>query len=183
MDLRERERTHNGGHVPLRQQQQALGDVARDAIDHVTMIGRDVFKIGKLEARRYAEHLRYDVAPKAAFKGVAAAAGGLGVTLLLIGIFIGIASAIGVGWTFVLYGAIFLVGAAVAYSLGRRGVPRDEGEEIARRFPAARMIEGRPEHQLAAQRTNGHAHLAEVEEARREAAREVVIKAEDQRSR
>ena len=52
----------------------ALGDVARDVMDHASMIVRDRLELTRLEAHRYAEHVKKDVAPRAAF-GAAAAFG------------------------------------------------------------------------------------------------------------
>jgi hypothetical protein len=68
----------------------ALGDVARDVMDHGTMILRDGIKLAKLEARRYSEHLLREVAPR----GVVAALAAVAVLCGLIALFLGIASAL-----------------------------------------------------------------------------------------
>jgi hypothetical protein len=103
----------------------ALGDVARDVMDHATIIVRDRIRIGQMEARRYAEHVRRDVAPRAAL--VAAALGLLLVAALcgLVALFIGIAVAIGsVAWTLVIYCAIFALAALVTAALASREAQR-----------------------------------------------------------
>jgi hypothetical protein len=143
--------------------------VARDLVDHATMIVRDEIKIGKLEARRYAEHLRHDVAPRAGFLAAAASLAALAVLAFAVALFLGIAQAIGsVAWTFAIFGALLAVVAVIVATLAHPS-RRDEGEEIARRFPAARTKASEPEHLLTAQRSSLSAHREEVEEARREA--------------
>ena len=164
----ERERTSSGNGQA--RADSALGDVARDAMDHAAVIVRDRIKIGTLEARRYAEHMRRDVAPRAGLAFAAAALGTLAVTSGLVGLFLGIAGAIGsVAWTFVIYAAFFAVIAIVAAALARQPLRRDEGEEIARRFPAAHLKETEPAHLLTAQRSTTEAHREVIAEARREA--------------
>ncbi len=172
----ERERTISGNgqtggeRRPAPRAEPALGDVARDVMDHAAVIVRDRFKIGALEARRFAEHVRRDVAPRAGLVATAAALGALAVIAGLVGLFLGIAGAIGsVAWTFVIYAALFAVAALVVGSLAGRAPRRDEGEEIARRFPAARLSEAESEHLLVEQRSTPEAHQREIEEARREA--------------
>jgi hypothetical protein len=59
--------------------------------------------------------------------------------------------------------------AIVAAALARQPSRRDEGEEIARRFPAAHLKETEPEHLLTAQRSTTEAHREAIAEARREA--------------
>ena len=148
----------------------AFGDVARDVMDHASAIVRDELRLGKLSARRYAEHVRRDVAPRAAFGLVAGVLAGLAVLFGLIALFWGIASALGsVAWTFVIYAAAFAVGAVIAAGLRGRPPHRESADEIARRFPAARTREAFPEHQLVIQETSPEAHAKEIEEARREA--------------
>jgi hypothetical protein len=148
----------------------ALGDVARDVIDHTSMMVRDAFKIVRLEASRYVEHLRRDVGWRAAFGALAAATGVAALLCGLIAVFLGIASAIGsVAWAFAIYAALFAVGAVVLAALANRPVKRDVGEEIAQRFPAARMKESEPEHLLTAQRSAEEAHVRMTKEAAREA--------------
>jgi hypothetical protein len=143
--------------------------VARDVVDHATTIVRDEIKMGRLSARRYAEHLRRDVAPRAGWIAAAVALGGLAVLAFAIGLFLGIAHAIGsVAWTFVIYGAALTVTAVIAAALSSQPSRRDEGEAIARRFPAARARPSLPEHGVTAQRSGPEAHREAVEEARRE---------------
>jgi hypothetical protein len=150
----------------------ALVGVARDVIDHMAIIVRDSVKIGRLEGRRYLEHLRRDVARQAAWTVAAAVAGATAVICGLVALFLGIASAIGVAWTFAIYAGVFAVGAVVAASLAAHQAPRDEAEEIARRFPAARTRSGFPEHLLVEQESSAAGHRREIEEARREAGRD-----------
>jgi hypothetical protein len=147
---------------------EALGEVARDTIDHATMLLRDEAKIARLGVERYAEHVRRDLAPVALWTAAAGAALGLGALLLLIGVFLGIAAALGsVAWTFVIYAGAFTVAAGVAWSMRGRVAAHPSAEDLARRFPAARAQPTRPEHALArAAQPEAHA------EARREAARE-----------
>ena len=136
------------------------------------MIVRDEIKIGRLEARRVADHLRRDVAPRAGWLAAAAALGALGVLAGAVALFLGIAQAIGsVAWTFAIYAAFFAVAAVLAAALSARPPRRDEGEEIARRFPAARAKASEPAHLITAQRAGLEAHREVVAEARREAER------------
>jgi hypothetical protein len=149
---------------------QAIGQVARDVIDHVTVIARDAVKIAGLEVRRRIEHLRQDVATRLAYRTAAWAAAAVAGLCGLIAVFLGIAHALGsVAWAFAIYAALFAVGAVAAAALSSRPPQRDAGEEIARRFPAARARPTEAEHLLVAQRGTTEAHRREVEEARREA--------------
>ena len=110
------------------------------------------------------------MAPRAALGAAAVALGALAALCLLVAAFLGLAAAIGsVAWTFALFAAVFAVVTLVVAILARQPPRRDEGEEIARRFPAARLRETEPEHLLVAQRTSPEAHRREIEEARREA--------------
>jgi hypothetical protein len=146
----------------------ALGGIARDVMDHATIIVRDHLQIGRLEARRYAQHVRRDVAPRAARGAVIVALASVAAACGLVAAFLGIARALdSVAWAFAVYCALFAVAALVALAVAPPR--RDEGEEIARRFPAARMKQTEPEHLLVAQRSTMDAHREEVEEARREA--------------
>lgn len=164
----EKERIHYES--PSRANGQALGSVARDVLDHATTIVRDEIKIARLEARRYGEHLRRDVARPAALGAAAVSLGALGALFGLIALFLGIARAIdSVAWTFAIYAGAFCVAGVVAYAMAKRPQHRDVGEEIARRFPATRTKESEREHLLVAQRTRPEAHREEVAEARREA--------------
>jgi len=144
---RGRARWENG--APEASGPQALGDVARDVMDHVSAILRDRFQIGKIEARRYAEHVRRDVAPRAALRAGAAALAALTVLFGLIALFLGIAEALdSVAWAFAIYAAAFAVATVVVVSLAARPTQRSEREEIARRSPATRRTEMMPEHLL-----------------------------------
>ena len=155
----------------------AFGDVARDVMDHASAIVRDELRLGKLSARRYAEHVRRDVAPRAAFGLVAGVLAGFAVLFGLIALFWGIASALGsVAWTFAIYAGFFAVCAIVAAALMGRPPHRETADEIARRFPAARARPTYPVHQLVVQETSPAAHAKEIEEARREATDRVVIR-------
>jgi len=121
----ERERLTSGSGQP-RAEGPELGSVARDVVDHAAMIGRDWVEIGKLEARRYGEHLRRDVATRVAWGAVVAVLAALAGLCGLIALFWGIAAAIGsVAWTFVVFAALFavlaVVVAAVAAPAPRRG--------------------------------------------------------------
>ena len=99
----------NGPPRPL-EEPHALGTVARDVIDHVTIIARDEVKIAGLSAKRYAEHLRRDVAPRAAYAAAAVALAALTAIFGLLAIFIGIAHALSsAAWAFAIYCAAFAV--------------------------------------------------------------------------
>jgi hypothetical protein len=162
-----RERASNGNGAPA--DGRTPGSVARDLVDHATMIVRDEIKMGRLSARRYADHLRHDVAPRAGWLCAAAALVGLGVLAFAVAVFLGLARLIGsVAWAFAIYGAVLTVAGVVAAAVSSRPPLRDEGEEIARRFPAVRAKESLPEHLVAAQRSRPEAHREELEEARRE---------------
>lgn len=165
----DRERPTSGnGHA--RAAGPALGSVARDVMDHAAMIGRDFLKIGQLEARRYAEHLRRDVARKAGWGAAAAIVGAAAVVCGLIALFWGIATAIGsVAWTFAIFCGFFAASAVVMAALASRPAERDVSEEIAHRFPAAKSREGQPEHLLLSQQVSSEGHRRAIEEARREA--------------
>ncbi len=165
----ERTTANDGGTRAREPRPPALGDVARDVMDHATIIVRDQLEIGKLEARRYADHVRRDVAPRAARGAVVGALALVAVLCGLTAVFLGIARALdSVAWAFAIYCALFALAALVALAVG--GQARDEGDEIARRFPATRTRRTEPEHLLVAQRSTATAHREEVEEARREAA-------------
>jgi uncharacterized membrane protein len=77
---------------------------------------RDQLQIGRLEARRYAEHVRRDLVPLAAVVGLATVAAGCG----LVALFLGIARALGsVAWAFVVFCALFTVAALAALAVAR----------------------------------------------------------------
>jgi hypothetical protein len=106
---------------------QARGSVARDLVDHAMIIVRDELKIARLEARRYAAHLRRDAAPRAAYLVVATFLGALAALGLSIAAFLGIARAIGsVPWTFAIFGAFFALAAAIVAALARQPPRRGE---------------------------------------------------------
>ncbi len=159
---------------PMRQRgadgHEPLGDVARDVMDHVGVILRDRARIARLEAQRFGEHVKHDVAPRALFGTAAAVCALVAAVCGLLALFLGIAWAIGsVAWTFLIFAVLFCVGAAVfAGTMARRPTTaRETAEAIARRFPAARS-EAAPEHALVRQEAP-EAHREDVVEARREA--------------
>jgi hypothetical protein len=156
--------------TPARRSSHELGDVARDVIDHIGMVARDGLKIAKLEVRRYVEHLRRDVRGRAVFGTLAALTAAAALVCGLVAVFLGIASALGsVAWAFAIYAGIFAVGAIILFMLASRPIERETGDEIARRFPAARMKESEPEHMLVAQRSTEAGHERATQEAAREA--------------
>jgi hypothetical protein len=158
----------NGAKRGTRPDGQALGDVARDVIDHVSIIARDRFKIGKLEARRQAEHWRRDVAPRAAFGAVAALLGGMAAVMGLVALFLGIAAALGsVAWTFAIYCGFFVILAFIAAGLAARRPVVNEAELIERRFPSVQTRESYPAHQLTREETP-EAHRIVTREAQEE---------------
>ena len=107
----------------------ALGDVARDVMDHGTMILRDGIQLAKLEVRRYSEHLLREVAPR----GVVAALGAVAVLCGLIALFLGIASALdSVAWAFAIYCALFAAATLVGAGLVAR---RSSGALQRSRYP------------------------------------------------
>jgi len=167
----QRERATNGEARPRAEgDPQALGDVARDVIDHLSILVRDRIEIAKLEGRRLAERARRDVLPRAALFAIAAALAALAGLLALVALFLAIASAIGVAWAFAVYAAAFAVLAASALAFASRPPRPETSVEIARRFPAAveSAREGLPEHGLARLDT-AEGHRRVTEEARREA--------------
>jgi uncharacterized membrane protein len=100
---------------PTKARPPALGDVARDVMDHATLIVRDQVEIGRLEARRYADHVRRDVAPRAARTVAVLALAGVAAACGLVALFLGIARALGsVAWTFAIYGVLFAAAALIA---------------------------------------------------------------------
>jgi hypothetical protein len=174
--MMERQRTANGEPrmAPRgggRRDPEALGDVARDMIDHASIIVRDRIEIMKLEAGRMAERARREFLPRAALLAVAAGLAGVAGLLGLVALFLGIASAIGVAWTFAIYAAAFAVLAVVALAFAGQPPRPEEGEAIARRFPAP--VTSAPEHGLVEhglvrlETEEGHRRV--TEEARREA--------------
>jgi hypothetical protein len=167
---------------------QPLGNVARDVMDHISMLVRDEAKIARLSVRRYTEHVREDVAPKALFGVGAAVCAGLAVVCGLLALFLAIAWALGsVAWTFLIFCGLFVVGTIVMVGLVARPRPA-RPEDISKRFPAVGTRTGMPEHALARQSTpEGHREV--TLEAERETSREMltphtaVVSAEDQARR
>ncbi|MFT3773737.1 MAG: phage holin family protein [Minicystis sp.] len=153
---------------------EALGDVMRDVIDHVSMIARDEAKIARLSVKRYGEHLREDIAPKALFAVGAAVCGGLALVFGLIALFWGLTYLLGsAGWAFLVFAVIFTVGAVVMAGFVARTPRFSRKDEIAKRFPAVRAKEVAPEHALV-RHDSLEAHRVVTEEARREAERVVL---------
>jgi len=168
--MRAEERTGRGAGNGAPPPAAPLGEVARDVMDHASAIARDELALARLSARRYAEHVRRDVAPPALLGGAAVVTGSLGVMFGLIALFLGIARAIdSVAWTFAIYCALFAAGAALLLSTRRRAAAL-RGDEILGRLPAVRIAERAPEHALVRQETP-EAHRALVDEAAREAQR------------
>lgn len=147
----------------------ALGDVARDVMDHASMIVRDRVEIARLEARRWKDHLARDVAPRALFAVGAALCALLALTAGLVALFLALAAALGsVAWTFLIFAGLFvLAGVVMAGFYTRSPVPLG-AEDIARRFPAVRSEPARPEHALVRQE-HPEAHRMITAEAAREA--------------
>lgn len=100
-----------------------LGDVAKDAIEHLKVIVTDSVEIGKLEAKRLAmraEETGREIAPRIAVGLVAAVVGLAGVVLALVALFIGLEDVIpSVVVRLVIFAAAFLVmaGAGGFYAL------------------------------------------------------------------
>jgi hypothetical protein len=163
--------------VPHEPQREPLGSVARDTIDHASMLLRDEVKIARLSASRYAEHVRRDVAPMALWTTAAGVAGALAAVMLLVGIFLGLAEALGsVAWTFVIYAAAFAGAGGVAWTMRARVEKHPTAEDLSRRFPSVRAQASRPEHALT-QAEQPAAHAEAKREAAREAAHEVAREA------
>lgn len=105
-----------------------LGEVARDAVDHIKVIVSDSVALGKLEAKRVVaqvERTTRDVAPRLAWGMMAAALGFVGAVLGLIAIFIGLGAVIpSVAVRLAIFAATFLLGGAVFGFLAAR--PRTE---------------------------------------------------------
>lgn len=152
----------------------ALGDVARDVMDHASMIVRDEIKIARLSAGRWVEHAKRDVAPRALIAAALGIVGLLAVVFALLAIFLGFVAATGsVAWTFVIFAVAFGVGALVLVGLYRRPARVETSDDIERRFPAVRLgeQEHRPEQALVREETLP-AHRVIVVEANRQAAQE-----------
>jgi len=145
-----------------------LGDVLRDVMDHASIIMRDELKLVRLEARRYTEHLKSEVAARALLTAGAAVCALLTALFGLIAVFLGIARALGsVAWAFAIYAVLFAAGTAVMLGVRARRATLG-GEEILGRLPGVRAHEPEREHALVQQETP-EAHRVLTEEARREA--------------
>lgn len=118
------------------EQAPALGSVARDAIDHVTVIVRDTAEIARLKVEHVADRVKRDLASRVAWGAVAATFGVVGSILLLIAIFIGLGAIIeSVAWRLAIYAIVFLGIAIVGAMLATRHKREDEVREPIR--PAA----------------------------------------------
>lgn len=147
----------------------ALGDVARDAMDHASMIVRDEVAIARLEVRRWIEHLKRDVAPRGVIAGAMGITGLLAGVFALLAVFLAIVAATdSVAWACAIYAVLFGVATIVLVGLYRRPARLQTAEDIERQFPAVKMEERRPEHALVKQETPP-AHRVIVVEANREA--------------
>lgn len=187
----ERSRQENGGRRPpvAEPASASLGDVARDLMDHASMIARDEARMARLSVSRYVEHLRTDVAPRAMWGAATGVCAALALVCALLALFLGIVWAIGsVAWTFLIFAGLFIIGAGAAASLYGRPARLTTAEDIERRFPSVRAHEAAPERVLSQQATpEAHAQvkaeaLREAEEARlAERAAHTVAKVEAQR--
>ena len=128
-----------------------LGAVARDAMDHATMIVRDAVTIGRIKATKTVEQLSREVAPKVALGAVAVILGAIGAIFALIAIFLGLGALIpSVAWRLVIFAVVFIGVAIVSAVLATRtrgeearelGAPRG-GEEAARPGEAPELVAG-----------------------------------------
>jgi hypothetical protein len=156
------------------QRREALGDVARDMMDQVSIMARDEVRLARLSARRYVEHLRGDVAPRALWATVAGVTAMLAGIFLAIAIFWGIAVLIGsVAWTFVIFAAFCILGSVLAISAMRRTQHAETAADIERRFPAVRADKAGPEHAIA-RLDSEEGHRERIAEAQRETSRELL---------
>lgn len=93
-----------------------LGDLAKDAIEHLKVIVNDSVEIGKLEARKLAvraEEIGRELAPRIAVGALAALVGLAGVVLALVALFITLGDVIpSVAARLAIFAATFLVAAA-----------------------------------------------------------------------
>lgn len=113
---------------PDHQAGQGLGDVVRDAINHVSVIVSDSVTLGKLEAKRLSDRVEEttkEVAPRIAFGATAAVFGFVGMIFGLIAIFIALGEVIpSVAARLGIYTAVFLGIAAVGGYLAARPMKR-----------------------------------------------------------
>jgi hypothetical protein len=103
-----------------------LGDVVRDAIDHVAVIVGDSIALGKLETKRMVgqvEQTAKDVVPRVVIGAVAAMFGFVGAVFALIAIFVALGEVIpSVAVRLAIYAAAFLVLAAAGGFFAARSV-------------------------------------------------------------
>lgn len=113
---------------PDHQAGQGLGDVVRDAINHVSVIVSDSLTLGKLEAKRITDRVEEttkEVAPRIAFGATAAVFGFVGMIFGLIAIFIALGEVIpSVAARLGIYAAVFLGIAAVGGFMAARPMKR-----------------------------------------------------------
>jgi hypothetical protein len=128
---------------PDHQAGQGLGDVVRDAIDHVSIIVGDSMTLGKLEAKRLTERVGQttkEVAPRIAFGASAAVFGFVGVIFGLIAIFIALGEVIpSVVARLGIYAVVFLAVASVSRYLAARPMKR-----AAELDPSVKPVAGKP---------------------------------------
>jgi hypothetical protein len=108
-----------------------LGDVAKDALEHVKVIVSDSVAIGKLEARRLAlraEEAGRDLAPRVAVGALASLVGLAGIVLALIALFIALEEVIpSTAVRLAIFAAAFLlIAAAGSFFALRPGKARDD---------------------------------------------------------
>jgi hypothetical protein len=145
----------------------ALGDVARDVMDHASIIVRDRIELTRLEAQRYAAHVKKDVAPRAALTAAVVVCGGLAGLMALIAVFLGLVSALGsVAWSFVIYALVFAVVTAALAGFRAQPPRAPRAEDIERRFPIVKAHEHEPAHALVRQETPEEHHKIVVEAGR-----------------
>jgi hypothetical protein len=119
---------------PGEPRREALGDVARDVMDHLSMMARDQAKMARLSARHYLEHLRAEVAPRALFLAAVSACVALAGVCFLIALFLGIAAALGsVAWTFLIFTGLFGAAAVALAGLASRPARLPTGVETRAR--------------------------------------------------
>lgn len=157
---------------PAGARREALGEVARDVMDHASMIVRDRVEIARLEARRWKETLRRDVAPKAALATGVVVCALLALTAGLIALFLAVAAALGsVAWAFLIFAGLFVLAAVALAGFYTRLPAAMSTEDIEKRFPAVRAEPHRPERALVRQEGR-EAHAVITAEAAREGERE-----------
>jgi len=118
-----------------------IGDVAKDAFEHLKVIVSDSVEIGKLEAKRLAERVETagkDIAPRIAVGAVAAIVGFSGIVLGLIALFIALGEVIpSVAARLGIYAAAFILIAAAGSFFAFR--PRKEHREERALVPTSQI--------------------------------------------